>query len=378
MLFVVVRGRGQRGRPRPAEAPPEGGRGLPGRPRACRCGSRCAAARRRRLWSRLVKAVMCTQYGGPELLELSDVDTPIAGPGQAVVDVKACSINFTDVLMIQDLYQYKASVPFIPGGEVAGLVQSVGLGVEGFAVGDPVVVSTTTGGLTEQVAVPAAALSPVPAGVNLIEASGLFYAYGTAYHALKDRADLQAGETLAVLGAAGGVGLAAVDLGRIMGARVIAAASTDEKLELCRQRGADATINYDTEDLKTALRDLTDGAGADVVYDPVGGKYAEPAVRATAWGGRYLVIGFAAGEIPRIPLNLPLLRGCQIVGVFWGAFAAREPAHRQRTLDELGALWRDGQLRPYVSATYPLERASDALAELATRRATGRVVVTVG
>jgi NADPH2:quinone reductase len=324
-----------------------------------------------------VKAVVCTRFGGPELLELSEFDTPVADQGQAVIDVKACSINFTDVLIIQDLYQYKASVPFIPGGEVAGLVQGVGVGVQGVAVGDPVIVSTTTGGLAEQVAVPAAALTPVPAGVSLIEASGLFYAYGTAYHALKDRAHLRVGETLAVLGAAGGVGLAAVDLGRIMGARVIAAASTDEKLELCRQHGADATINYETEDLKTALRDLTGGAGADVVYDPVGGKYAEPAVRATAWDGRYLVIGFAAGEIPRIPLNLPLLRGCQIVGVFWGAFAQRHPADRQRTLDELGALWRDGQLRPYVSATYPLERAGDALAELATRRATGRVVVTV-
>jgi NADPH2:quinone reductase len=181
-----------------------------------------------------------------------------------------------------------------------------------------------------------------------------------------------------VLGAAGGVGLAAVDLGRVMGARVIAAASTEEKLELCRQHGADATINYDTEDLKTALRDLTGGEGADVVYDPVGGKYAEPAVRATAWDGRYLVIGFAAGEIPRIPLNLPLLRGCQVVGVFWGAFAQRHPAHRQRTLDELGALWRDAKLHPYVSATYPLERAGEALTDLAARRATGRVVVTVG
>lgn len=321
---------------------------------------------------------MCTRYGGPELLELSDVDSPVAGQGQVVVDVTACSINFTDVLMIQDLYQYKASVPFIPGGEVAGLVHSVGPGVDSVAVGDPVVVSTTTGGLTEQVAVPAAALTPVPPGVSLIEASGLFYAYGTGYHALKDRAHLQVGETLAVLGAAGGVGLAAVDLGRVMGARVIAAASTDEKLELCRRHGADATINYETEDLKTALRDLTGGAGADVVYDPVGGRYAEPAVRATAWDGRYLVIGFAAGEIPRIPLNLPLLRGCQVVGVFWGAFAQRHPAHRQRTLDELGALWRDGRLRPYVSATYPLERAGDALGELAARRATGRVVVTVG
>jgi NADPH:quinone reductase len=325
-----------------------------------------------------VKAVLCTQFGGPELLELSDVDDPVAGEGQAVIEVKACAINFPDVLMLHDQYQFKPKLPFSPGGEVAGLVRSVGPGAEGVAAGDRVILSTTIGGLAEQVGAPAASLTLIPDNVDFVEASGLLYAYGTAHHALKDRARLQPGETLVVLGAAGGVGLAAVDLGRLMGARVIAAASTEEKLELCRQHGADATINYETEDLKTAIRELTDGAGADVVYDPVGGPYAEPAVRATAWEGRYLVIGFAAGEIPRIPLNLPLLRGCSVVGVFWGSFAQRDPVHHRRSLDELGAWWQAGQLRPYVSATYPLEQAGDAIAELAERRATGKVVVTVG
>ncbi|MBO0730314.1 MAG: NADPH:quinone oxidoreductase family protein [Acidimicrobiaceae bacterium] len=325
-----------------------------------------------------MKAVMCTRFGGPELLALSNVDDPVAGEGQAVIDIKACAVNFPDVLMLHDRYQFKPQLPFSPGGEVAGLVRSVGPGVKGVAVGDRVIASTTIGGLAEQVASPADSLTPIPEGVDFVEASGLLYAYGTAHHALKDRARLQPGETLVVLGAAGGVGLAAVDLGRLMGARVIAAASSEAKLELCRRHGADATINYETQDLKVAIRELTDDTGADVVYDPVGGPYAEPAVRATAWDGRYLVIGFAAGEIPRIPLNLPLLRGCSVVGVFWGAFARRDPAAHRRSLEELGAWWRTGQIRPYVSATYPLEQAGDAIAELAERRATGKVVVTVG
>jgi NADPH2:quinone reductase len=214
--------------------------------------------------------------------------------------------------------------------------------------------------------------------VDLSAAAGLLYAYGTSHYALADRGALQPGETLLVLGAAGAVGLAAVELGRLMGARVIAAASTDEKLALCREYGATDTVNYSREDLKSRVRELTDGAGADVVYDPVGGPYAEPALRATAWNGRYLVIGFAAGDIPRLPLNLPLLRGCSIVGVFWGSFVQRQPEDNRRYVEQLTGWWRSGQLRPHVSSSYPLERAADAMRELAERRAQGKVIVTAG
>jgi NADPH2:quinone reductase len=237
-------------------------------------------------------------------------------------------------------------------------------------------VSTGAGGLAEKVAAPAGALVPVPEGVELVEASAFLYAYGTSHHALKDRARLQPGETVLVLGAAGGVGLAAVELAVLMGGTVVAAASTDEKLELCRERGAAMTVNYETEDLKSRVRELTGGRGADVVYDAVGGPYSEPALRATAWDGRFLVVGFASGEIPRIPLNLPLLKSCSVVGVFWGAFASRERARHRANIEELVGWWREGRLRPHVSATYPLDRASEALRALADRRAMGKVVVT--
>ena len=324
-----------------------------------------------------MKALLCTQFGGPELLELTEVPDPVAGEGSVVIDVKACAVNFPDVLMIQNLYQYKPPLPFCPGGEVAGVVRAVGAGVTGVDVGTRVIASTQIGGLAEQVAAKAHTLTAVPEGVSLAQASGLLYAHGTSYHALKDRGHLQPGESLVVLGAAGGVGLAAVELGRLMGARVIAVASTEEKLDICRRYGALETINYEKEDLKTRIRDLTGGLGADVVYDPVGGPYSEPALRSTAWDGRFLVIGFAAGDIPRIPLNLPLLRGCSIVGVFQGSFAQRFPAEHRRNVDQLGAWWREGRLTPFVSATYPLEKAGDALLDLAERRATGRVVVTL-
>ncbi len=325
-----------------------------------------------------MKAILCIRFGGPELLELSDVDPPAAGEGEVVIDVAACAINFPDVLMLHDRYQFKPKLPFSPGGEVAGVVARVGPGVHGVAVGDRVFASTTVGGLAEQVAASAASVSVVPDGVDLVEASAFVYAYGTSLYALKHRADLQPGETLVVLGAAGGVGLAAVELGRLMGARVIAAASTDEKLALCRTRGADETINYETEDLKTRIRDLTEGVGADVVYDPVGGPYAEAALRSTAWEGRFLVIGFANGDIPRIPLNLPLLRGCSVVGVFWGSSVGRDPQRHRRDVEELGEWWRAGKLQPYVSVTYPLVQAAEAIRQLAERRALGKVVVTIG
>jgi NADPH2:quinone reductase len=323
-----------------------------------------------------VKAILCSRFGGPEVLALADVDDPEPGAGQVLVEVAACAVNFPDLLMIQDLYQFKAKLPFTPGSEVAGVVTAVGPAVDGIRVGDRVLGSAgLTGGLAEKALLHASTMVAVPDQVELVDAAGLLYGYGTAHYALRDRARLRTGESLLVLGAAGAVGLAAVDLGKAMGARVIAAASTEEKLALCKEHGADETLNYADEDLKLRVRELTGGAGADVVYDPVGGPYAEPALRATAWDGRYLVIGFATGEIPKVPLNLALLRGCSIVGVFWGSFVVRQPERHRQNVEELVAWWKEGRLRPHTSAVYPLARAADALAELAGRRALGRVVV---
>src|SRR5688500_6800778 len=267
-----------------------------------------------------MKAVLCKQYGPPDSLAIEEVPSPRPGPNEVVVSVKAASLNFPDVLMIQDKYQFKPPLPFSPGAEVAGIVSAVGADVAGFSVGDRVIASPGWGGLAEKAAVSTEAIIPLPDDIDLVHASSFLYAYGTSQYALKDRGHLQPGETLVVLGAAGGVGLAAVELGAVMGATVIAAASSDDKLDLCREYGASMTINYATEDLKTRIRELTGGVGADVVYDAVGGAYSEPALRSMAWEGRFLVIGFAAGEIPKVPLNLALLKSCDIVGVFWGAF----------------------------------------------------------
>ncbi len=321
---------------------------------------------------------MCKGYGPPESLVVEEVDDPRAGDRQVVVDVMACAVNFPDVLIIQNLYQFQPPLPFSPGAEIAGVVSSVGSAVDGVQVGDRIFASPGWGGLAEKIAVDAGSLIPIPDGIDFAAASSFLYAYGTSHYALKDRGHLQPGETLVVLGAAGGVGLAAVELGALMGANVIAAASSDDKLELCREYGASTTINYATEDLKLRIRELTGGAGADLVYDPVGGPYSEPALRSTAWEGRFLVIGFAAGDIPAIPLNLALLKGCQIVGVFWGAFVGREPDRHRRNVEELVDWWRTGRLRPHVSSTYPLERAGEALRELVDRKAKGKIVVTVG
>jgi NADPH2:quinone reductase len=320
---------------------------------------------------------LCKAFGPPESLVLEEVDDPVAGDGQVVVDVHACAVNFPDVLMIQNMYQFKPPLPFSPGAEVAGVVSALGPGVTGISIGDRVIASPGWGGLAEKAAVSADSIIPLPDDIDLIHASSFLYAYGTSQYALKDRGKLKPGETLVVLGAAGGVGLAAVELGAVMGATVIAAASTDDKLELCRDYGASMTINYATEDLKTRIRELTGGVGADVVYDAVGGSYSEPALRAMAWEGRFLVIGFAAGEIPKVPLNLALLKSCDIVGVFWGAFVGRERDRHRQNIAELMDWWRAGKLRPHVSSTYPLERASEAIRELADRRAKGKVVVTV-
>jgi NADPH2:quinone reductase len=310
-------------------------------------------------------------------LVLEEVEDPKPATGQVVLDIEACAVNFPDVLMIQDMYQFKPPLPFSPGAEVAGTVSAVGEGVEGLNIGDRVIASPGWGGLAEKVAVDARSAIDVPDGIDLVHASSFLYAYGTSHYALKDRGQLKPGETLLVLGAAGGVGLAAVELGAAMGANVIAAASTDDKLALCREHGATMTINYATEDLKARIRDLTGGVGADVVYDPVGGAYSEPALRSTAWEGRFLVIGFADGDIPRIPLNLALLKGCSIVGVFWGAFVGRDRKRHRENVAELLAWWKEGKLHPHVSSTYPLERAGEAIRELADRKAKGKVVVTI-
>ena len=323
-----------------------------------------------------MRAALVRSHGGPEVIEVATVDDPRATEGQVLVEVAACSVTFPDLLMLRNMYQYKPDLPFIPGSEVAGIVRGIGSGVHGFAIGDRVLgTGGSVGGMAELALVRADSTVALPESADFGEAAGLLYGYGTSYHALADRANLAAGETLVVLGAAGGVGLAAVELGRAMGARVIAAASSPEKLALCVEHGADDTIDYTTEDLKARIRELTGGAGADVVYDPVGGPYSEPALRSTAWNGRFLVIGFAAGEIPRIPLNLALLRGASIVGVFWGSFAARYPERNRKNLETLVGWWHDGRIHPHTSARFALDQASQALEALAERRALGKVVV---
>lgn len=322
-----------------------------------------------------MKAILCRQYGPPESLTYEEIRSPLPARGQVVVQVAAAAVNFPDTLIIQNKYQFKPPLPFSPGGEVAGTVKSVGEGVTGLAPGDRVLAVCTWGGYAEEVVVPAPAVTKLPDGVGFDEAAALTLAYGTTYHALKDRADLRPGETLLVLGAAGGTGLAAVEFGRQMGARVIAAASTDEKLAVCRAAGADEVINYTSEDLRERLKALTGGKGVDVVYDPVGGAYTEPAVRSLAWKGRLLVIGFAAGDIPKIPLNLTLLKGASIVGVFYGAFVQAEPRAAAANLQEMLRMLAAGELRPTVTERYPLADAPKVLRAFEERRIIGKVVL---
>jgi NADPH:quinone reductase len=323
-----------------------------------------------------MRAAMLHEYGPPENLVVEEVPDPSPKPHQLVVDVHACGVNFPDVLMVQDLYQFKPALPFAPGGEISGTVAAVGADVTDWAVGDLVAAGTGTGGFAEQVVVDASRAYRIPAGVDLTAAAGFLTTYGTSYHALRDRANLQPGETLLVLGAAGGVGLSAVELGASMGARVIAAASTEEKLAVCRQYGAAETVNYTEVDLKAWLKEHTGGQGVDVVYDPVGGDLAEPALRSTGWKGRYLVIGFAGGPIPRVPLNLPLLKGCSIVGVFYGEHGTRSPHEQRALVDELIEMLASGRIKPQVTAQFPLEDAAGALRELMDRRVIGKAVVT--
>ena len=333
-----------------------------------------------------MKALLSTEAGGPETLVLEEASPPEAGPGKAVVSVKAVGVNFPDVLIIEDKYQFKPPRPFAPGGEIAGVVKAVGEGVTSVRPGDRVLGSTLWGGRAEEIAADAAALVKIPDSMPFDEAAAFIMTYGTSWHALKDRARLQAGETLLVLGAAGGVGLAAVELGKALGARVIAAASSPEKADLCRARGADVGLVYgrgplDREgqkQLAEAFKQAVGPDGAHVVLDVVGGDYAEPALRAIAWEGRYLVVGFSDGAIPRIPLNLPLLKGCAILGVFWGAWLERNPQRHQQNAAELIAMYEAERIKPYVSERFPLARAAEAIERLASRKAVGKIVVTVG
>lgn len=324
-----------------------------------------------------MRAVLCKTFGPPDALVVEDVPSPAAGPGEAIVAVKAAGVNFPDVLIIQDKYQVKPPLPFSPGSEMAGIVTSVGEGVTGVKPGDAVMAVTTYGAFAEEIRIDARRLLPIPHGMDFVTAAAFVLTYATSDHALRDRGALKAGETLLVLGAAGGVGIAAIEIGKTLGARVIACASTEDKLAVCREHGADLTIDYAAEDLRERIKALTGDKGPDVIYDPVGGAYTEPALRSIAWRGRLLVVGFAAGSIPKIPLNLTLLKGCSIVGVFWGDFARREPDSFAGQMRQLGQWFAEGRLKPHITKTFPLARAAEALTLMAGRQVKGKVVVTV-
>ena len=322
-----------------------------------------------------MRAVLCRKFGPPELLEIVEIDDPTPGPQEIVVGVRAAAITFPDALMIEDKYQFKPKPPFIPGGDVAGIVEAVGEGVEGFSVGDRVSGALgLVGGFAERAKVHVDAARRLDESIGFAEATGLLYAYGTGWYGLKHRGELQRGETLLILGASGALGMAAIELGKLFGARVIAAAGSAEKLALCKERGADDVIDYDKEDLKERAKALTDGKGVDVVYDCVGGEYAEAALRSVAWKGRFLVIGFTAG-IPTIPLNLALLKGCQIVGVFLGAMTGKEPKLRQEIERDLLAELAAGRVNPHVSRRYSLDAAPQALRDMLDRKVVGKIVI---
>ncbi|HNQ56908.1 MAG: NADPH:quinone oxidoreductase family protein [Burkholderiales bacterium] len=322
-----------------------------------------------------MKALLCAEYGPLEKLAVEDMPSPTAGPGQVVVDVKAAALNFPDALMVQGLYQVKPPLPFSPGAEVAGLVKAVGQGVQGLKAGDRVIGFPGTGGFAEECAVAAGKIMPLPENMDFATGAALVLTYGTSLHALQDCGRLQPGETLLVLGAAGGIGAAAVEIGKAMGARVIAAASNGDKLALCRQLGADETINYSREELRQRALALTGEKGVDVVCDPVGGGYTEPALRALAWRGRLLIVGFAAGEIPKIPLNLALLKERSLIGVYWGDSVRHDPRGHMRNMQQLMAWFAEGKVRPVVSERFPLARAPEAMRRLLDRQVKGKVVI---
>lgn len=332
-----------------------------------------------------MKALLSKQVGGPETLVLEDIPSPELKPGHVIVEVKACGVNFPDVLIIEDKYQFKPPRPFSPGGEISGVIKAVGEGVTRVKVGDRVLGSSGSGGMRQELLLEEGRVTKIPDNMPFDEASAFLMTYGTSYHALKGRGYLQPGQTLLVLGAAGGVGLAAVELGKVMGARVIAACSTQEKVDLAMKHGAAGGVVYGRgpfdragqKELAELFKNACGPDGADLIYDAVGGDYAEPALRSIAWEGRYLVVGFAAGDIPKIPLNLALLKGCEIVGVFWGAWTARNPERNAQDIQELLDLYASGKIRPFISETFPLERAHEAIAHLGSRKAMGKVVVTM-
>lgn len=325
-----------------------------------------------------MRAVVCKSYGPPETLVVEELASPTPSPGEIVVSVKAAGVNFPDVLIIENKYQLKPPLPFSPGSELAGVVKAIGDGVTNVKPGDRVLAITGFGAFAEEVKVDATRAIAIPDAMDFVTAASFGLTYCTSDHALRDRGALQPGETLLVLGAGGGVGLAAIEIGKALGAHVVACASSDDKLAVCRKHGADATINYASEDLRERIKALTGGKGPDVIYDPVGGPYTELALRSIAWRGRLLVVGFAAGEIPKIPLNLTLLKGCAIVGVFWGDFARREPTHFVESVRQLWRWFAAGRLKPHVSAILPLERAADALTLMAGRKAIGKIVLVTG
>jgi len=322
-----------------------------------------------------VKAILCQRYGTPDDLVLGDVPDPVAGPGEVVAKVAAAGLNFFDTLIIAGKYQTKPPFPFSPGGEFAGVVETVGADVAGFKPGDRVMGYTNYNAVRERTAVPAVQIVKIPAELDFDRAAALTVIYGTSYYALAQRGQLRAGETLAVLGASGGVGLAAVELGHAMGARVIACASSDEKLAFARAHGAHETVNYATENLRDALKRIGGEHGIDVVFDPVGGAFTEPAVRSLAWEGRHLVVGFAAGEIPKLPLNLVLLKGCAVLGVFWGHWARLDPNGYQAAIGQLAQWCAQGKLSAHVQQVYSLAETPDALKALADRKVMGKLVV---
>jgi NADPH2:quinone reductase len=322
-----------------------------------------------------MKAIICNKFGTPDTLQFQEIKNPTPKKDEILLSVKACSVNFPDTLIIQGKYQFRPEFPFSPGSDVAGIVERAGENVKNFKVGDEIVGFIPFGGFAEKAIVKAKDCFPKPKGMSMVNAAAFLLAYGTSYHALKDRANVQKGETVLILGASGGVGLTALELAKLMGVKVIAAASTKEKLDLCKQFGADEVFNYTEESVKDKVKELTGGRGVDVIFDPVGGHFSELALRAIAWKGRHLVIGFSNGEIPKLPINLTLLKGASIVGVFWGAFAQKEPKKNLENIHQLLTWFANGNLKPHINKTYALKDAPKALEDMMQRKTKGKIVI---